>query len=260
MGVIQWLLVATSTTVNFFSSHDAISPTSSLVNCTSDSNVTSVVDLVNCLQTYVVPSGYYTEASYNAAQPTAEEAKDWALAVQALLDVDSEQGCTTENVVPVGIRDIYSASTFQQGKDSSPCCVLYEHTVDDGVYAKGWGFMLTRMPAEATTSLHLSAPHPHYDLHTPEQAGSVFSNVGARSLVVAGRKRTAWLGGQSPCIRGGRKAKYYATDPAHNDVRYFIFLSCLSFIEAGFLFLCTEGAVQSCTRCFERLAGCPGRL
>jgi len=214
MGVLQWLLVATSTTFNFLSLLDT-PPTNSPVTCLSNS--TSVVDLVSCLQAYVVPSDYYTEASYNAAQPTAEQEQDWALAIQALLDVDSEQGCTTERVVPAGIRDAYSVSTFQEGEDSAPYCVLYEHTAKDDVYMKGWGFMLTRMPAEATTSLHLSAPHPHYDMYTPEQAGSVFSSVGARSLAVAGRRRTAWLGGQSPCIHG--KAKYYATDPAHNDVR-----------------------------------------
>ena len=125
MGVLQWLLVATSTTFNFLSLLDT-PPTNSPVTCLSNS--TSVVDLVSCLQAYVVPSDYYTEASYNAAQPTAEQEQDWALAIQALLDVDSEQGCR-RNVWYLRVSEMLTLFQHSKKEKTQPLTVSYTNTL-----------------------------------------------------------------------------------------------------------------------------------
>jgi hypothetical protein len=185
----------------------------------------TVVDLVKYLQSYVVPYNYYNDASYNAAQPSEDQRRDWRSAVQALLAVSSEEACTTEHIVPEGIRDFYSAATFRDKNLGQSYCLLYEHAAQNGTFTKGWGFMMTRISnsLDVFNSLHLSAPHPGYDLYTPEQAAYVFSHVGAKSLLVAGRSRRAYVDSASPSIYGklhdsGRHITYYATDPTHNNV------------------------------------------
>jgi hypothetical protein len=221
MGILQWIVIATSSAIKLLS-ESPDDPADSLITCHTNPNITNIVDLVHCLGGYTVPGDFYNESTYNAAQPTTSQRVDWASAVHNLLEVDLEETCRTEHIIPEGIRDIYSAISYKEQSNPGPSyCLLYEHTSYNGSYTKGWGFMLTRIDA-SRSSLHLSTPHPWFDGDTPEQAGYVLADVGAKSLLVAGRHRRAYFG-DSPCIHG--KVKYYATDPTHNNVRFSHFLS-----------------------------------
>ncbi|KAL0064179.1 hypothetical protein AAF712_008901 [Marasmius tenuissimus] len=98
-------------------------------------------------------------------------------------------------------------------------CVLHERKAENSVYVKGWGIMV--VPNRPTRpGVHLAAPHPQYDLLTPQQAAAVFEGVGAKSLLISGRIRTALLNATT-CITGSGTV-YYATDPAHNDKEPFV--------------------------------------
>ena len=138
---------------------------------------------------------------------------DWKEAVKALLDVDGN--CSTTSL-PLSLQGLYVIEPFKD------YCVLYETITQCGTYLKGWGFMV--VPAfrvAISRSVHISAPHPRYDLGTVEQAASVFGNTGAKSLLVPGRTRTAFLKSSDCIVPVSPMQDYYMTDPAHNNVRFF---------------------------------------
>lgn len=64
--------------------------------------------------------------------------------------------------------------------------------------------------------VHISAPHPGFDVGTPAQAAYIFKATGSKSFLMAGRTRTAFLN-PSPCISTASLSGYYETDPAHNN-------------------------------------------
>lgn len=192
--------------------------------CLSPLRSPSLPALAACLDTFTVPHDWYTAATYAAAQPDSgwmagAEREAWVQTVRGLLDADD---CSFVRIPPA------LASTYQVGAFRGHC-VLYESRAPCGVYARGWGWMAvpvakkrfrySRSPDPVRNKLHIAAPHPGYDLGTPEQAAGVYEASGARSLLVAGRKRTAYLA-ESGCVRGttGGKEAYWMTDPAHNDV------------------------------------------
>lgn len=214
--------------------------------------------LAACLDTFTVPHAWYTADSYNAAQPSIEERAAWIKAVQRMLDVSDGLDAGAEpnaRLGPCNAIHLPSAlsSTYAVGTAHGHC-VLYEIQAPCGVYARGWGWMavpalagesekwwttntnsklLQSKTSQRRKKLHISAPHPGYDLGTPEQAAGVYAASGARSLLVAGRKRTSYLT-ESTCVRapamstsdeessktpdwGRGKEAYWMTDPAHND-------------------------------------------
>ncbi|KAF8963321.1 hypothetical protein BDZ97DRAFT_1661869 [Flammula alnicola] len=165
--------------------------------------------LVTCFDTFTVPHDYYNSLTYDLAQPVGTQRKDWKVAVQSVLSVDGN--CST-TAVPLSLHGLYTIDIFKG------YCVLYETATRCGTYLKGWGFMIApAYHSSVSRSVHISAPHPGYDLGTVEQAASIFDSTGSKSLLVAGRKRTAFLD-QSNCIaRVLPKQDYYKTDPAHNN-------------------------------------------
>lgn len=175
-------------------------------------------DLVTCFDNYTVSDGYYSDETYAVAQPTAEELCGWEDLVSSLLSVD---GNCTSVVVPESIAGIYDVSLFTD-PTGPQFCVASESTSVDGVYAKGWG--LVAVPATQGAimrDIHLAAPHPAYDLFTPEQAGALFKSTGARSLLISGRVRTAILEATDCVIPASNSTIYYKTDPAHDVVSTF---------------------------------------
>ncbi|KAF9039865.1 hypothetical protein BJ165DRAFT_1351099 [Panaeolus papilionaceus] len=190
--------------------------------------------LTTCLDTFTVPHNTYTPLSYALSQPSPLQLEDWARLVQRMMNVNGN--CTNlGRDIPESLRlnyevrewreycVLYETSTVPLPSSSSsssptsqkpdPCaCTQPKH-----VYSKGWGTLITPSSAlSQARDLHISAPHPHFDLGTVEQAAAVFAGTGARSLSIAGRARTAFLV-ESGCVRGGGGGKYWMTDPAHND-------------------------------------------
>lgn len=166
--------------------------------------------LVTCLDTFTVPHDYYSPLTYAVAQPLPAQRSAFSDAIHTLLSVDGD--CAAKQVSSA-LLGLYAFAPFRGH------CVLYETKSKCGTYAKGWGFAV--VPARAAgvqRILHVSAPHPAYDLGTVEQAAAVYEGSGARSLLVAGRKRTAFLA-SSGCVKGAPRRAYYMTDPAHNNVR-----------------------------------------
>ncbi|KAJ6459634.1 hypothetical protein C8R45DRAFT_843214 [Mycena sanguinolenta] len=182
-------------------------------------NVSSTFeDLIACFDNYTVSWDFYSDETYAAAQPTVEELFGWEELIASLLSVD---GNCTSVLVPQSIVDIYDVSLFTDA-EGPQYCVASESSSVDGVYAKGWG--LVAVPATQNAILrdiHLSAPHPAYDLFTPEQAGALFKSAAARSLVVAGRIRGANLAPSDCVIPTSNTTTYYKTDPAHDTAEPF---------------------------------------
>ncbi|KAJ2929595.1 hypothetical protein H1R20_g7487, partial [Candolleomyces eurysporus] len=151
---------------------------------------------------------------YQAAQPTPEQRHAWRSAVTSLLSVDGNCSALT---VPPALEEIYLFHAFPAGGSQKTYCVLIERSVD----SKGWGSVIVpESKATVTYTLHLSAPHPHYDLGTVEQAAALFELVGAKSLLIAGRTRTALME-PSQCVIPKGSQPYYVTDPAHNNLEPF---------------------------------------
>jgi hypothetical protein len=175
-----------------------------------------LIPLASCLDGFTVPHSYYsTLEMYQATQPTLEQRNAWKSAVVSLLSVDGN--CSALNVPPA-LEEIYSFRTFPAGGSRKTYCVLLEHSVDSKGYPRGWGSVIVpEFQATATYTAHFSAPHPQYDLGTVEQAAALFELVGAKSLLIAGRARTALME-PSRCIIPSGSQPYYVTDPAHNNV------------------------------------------
>lgn len=173
--------------------------------------------LISCFDAFTVPHAYYDQAKYDLAQPTAHQRVAWTSTVTALLSVDSNCSSIT---VPSTLQGIYDITVFTESEGSgSQYCVFHETKADCDAYVKGWGFVVVpAMRAAVSRSIHISAPHPAYDLGTVEQATSLFKSSGAHSLLVAGRIRSAYLKA-SECVEPKSSGTiYYHTDPAHNHV------------------------------------------
>jgi len=118
--------------------------------------------------------------------------------------------------VIAALQGLYDIEVFRD------FCILYETSAQCGTYLKGWGFMVVPAFGVAVSrSVHISAPHPGYNLGTVEQAASIFENTGSKSLLVPGRTRTAFLKSPDCIVPVSARQDYYMTDPAHNNVRFF---------------------------------------
>nr|GAT45053.1 predicted protein [Mycena chlorophos] len=176
-------------------------------------NSSTLETLVACFDNYTVPYDFYTAQTYADAQPAAEQLYDWTTLINSVLSVD---GNCSSIPVPPSIAEIYSLSLFSD--ISGPqYCVLSERYSSEGAYTKGWGLFVVPATANGVQcDIHLSAPHPQYDLFTPEQAGALFKAVGARSLLIAGRQRMAYALPSDCVIPTSNTTVYYKTDPAHD--------------------------------------------
>jgi hypothetical protein len=65
--------------------------------------------------------------------------------------------------------------------------------------------------------IHISAPHPTADINTTQQAAALFKATGAKSLLIPGRIRMAFLDA-TDCVESPAGTVYYKTDPAHDKV------------------------------------------
>ncbi len=179
-----------------------LATTTPTTECFSSS---TLVNLVHCFDKYTVPREFYTDTTYDNAQPTVTQRADWRILVDRLLSVDSEN-CGTV-AIPSSLGDIYAVRSFQH------YCVLYETTSSGGIYDKGWGFIVVpSLRSAVARHIHVSAPHPKFDSGTVEQAAAIFGLTGSNSLLVTGRHRDAFLH-ESDCV-----PPYSKTDPAHNTV------------------------------------------
>ncbi|KDR78079.1 hypothetical protein GALMADRAFT_138224 [Galerina marginata CBS 339.88] len=168
----------------------------------------TVEALVTCLDKFTVPHAYYDAMTHELAQPVGTQREDWKAVVQALLDVN---GSCPGTLVPLSLQGLYTVEPFQG------FCVLYETASRCGTYLKGWGFFIVpSSQRDISRNVHISAPHPGYDLGTVEQAAAVFEATGSRSLLVPGRTRTAFLSTSDCIVPTSPKQDYYKTDPAHN--------------------------------------------
>ncbi|KAK7008062.1 hypothetical protein R3P38DRAFT_3027241, partial [Favolaschia claudopus] len=188
------------------------------ISCVQNAT-SSFQDLIACFDTYTVSEpGYYSEESYTAAQPSTEELYGWEELIASLLSVD--RNCTSV-ILPQSIAPIYEVSLFN-GTTGSQYCVASEKFSVDGFYNKGWGlFVVPATQAAVSRDIHLAAPHPAYDLFTPEQAGALFELAGARSLLIAGRVRNANLVPSDCVVPKTNSTVYYKTDPAHDTAEPF---------------------------------------
>ena len=184
--------------------------------------------LISCFDAYTVSKDFYTKETYAAAQPTQSELTAWEETILSLMSVD---GNCTEVTVPLAISDFYSVGIYTDRLNGlSSYCVLSETTSlsksgSESFYTKGWGLVVVpAFQSSVKRYIHLSAPHPTYDLDTPQQAAALFQAVEAKSLLIDGRSRLA-LREKTDCITSS-KAIYYRTDPAHNKVcRFLVYLS-----------------------------------
>ena len=181
-------------------------------SCLSSS--TTIDALVTCLEVFIVPAKYYSQATYEAAQPTSNQRDDWKDLINSFLSVD---GNCSSIPIPLSLQGIYTVEAFNS------MCVLYEPSIEKGVYKKGWGFMVVpRLRTSVSRTVHFSAPHPIYDRATVQQAAFLFESTGSQSLFVAGRTLLAFSE-PSECVSSPSPSKqYYKTDPTHNNVTFFL--------------------------------------
>ncbi|KAF8805576.1 hypothetical protein BYT27DRAFT_7104300 [Phlegmacium glaucopus] len=174
---------------------------------------TTIDALAACLEDFTVPPNHYNQATYDAAQPTTEQRNDWKNVINLFLSVD---GDCSSIPIPPSLQGIYTIEAFQN------MCVLYEASVQEGIYVKGWGFMIVpRLRTSVSRAVHFSAPHPFFDRGTVQQAAFLFESTGSKSLFAAGRIRTAFPD-PSECIPPVNSSqKFYKTDPAHNILEPF---------------------------------------
>ena len=178
---------------------------------------TTIDALVTCLRIFLVPPQYYNKETYEAAQPTSNQRDDWKNLVYSLVSVND--GDCSSIPIPPSLQGIYAIETF------NTMCVLYEISCLEGIYIKGWGFMIVpRLRTSVSRTVHFSAPHPGYDLGTIQQAAFLFESTGSKSLLVPGRARTAFSE-PSECISMVFPLQAYCkTDTAHNVVRNKLFI------------------------------------
>ncbi|RDB18315.1 hypothetical protein Hypma_000535 [Hypsizygus marmoreus] len=187
------------------------------VSCLNSTMSATLSQAIECLDKYTVPHDYYDRTTYNLAQPNTEERAAWTTMILSLLNPNDN--CSSV-YVPDVLSELYLVSLYTESSGLS-FCILSEVQVEDGFYRKGWGLMV--VPATRTAvlrNLHISAPHPAYDLFTPQQAAALFTSVGAKSLLIPGRSRTSFLH-PTECVQPSSGTDYYETDPAHNNLEPF---------------------------------------
>ncbi|KAG6811717.1 hypothetical protein H0H92_006118 [Tricholoma furcatifolium] len=178
----------------------------------------TIDQMVACFDNFTVPWNYYTQETYNAAQPTPSERSAWLDAINSLLNVNGNCSSVELSSTIIGT---YAISQFYDPPSAASYCVLSEINASVNgtqyAYEKGWGLFITPMtPTSVLRNIHLSAPHPGYDLGTPQQAVALFRSTGAKSLLIAGRSRLAFESPSSCVSSPSPKTTYYVTDPAHN--------------------------------------------
>ncbi|KAF4573311.1 hypothetical protein EYR36_007822 [Pleurotus pulmonarius] len=183
-----------------------------------DSALSTLEDVVTCFDKFTVSFEFYNQTTYDAAQPTPSELTAWTDTIAALLDVD---GNCTSVTVPSALQEVYSVSLYEETASDSTrsFCILSETNFDtaSGFYVRGWGlFAVPASRPQSARSLHFAAPHPVFDMNTPMQASALFKGTGAKSLLIAGRIRTAFKE-NTLCIQTDPEGgPYYKTDPAHD--------------------------------------------
>ncbi|EJD54028.1 hypothetical protein AURDEDRAFT_110677 [Auricularia subglabra TFB-10046 SS5] len=178
-------------------------------------------DLISCFDAFTVSFGAYTAETYAAAQPTPPERAAWIDVVGALMRVSRREFTCMDALntlaPPNPLAGVYTVSEFVDGDTAQAFCVLHEAQTllvnGTARYDKGWG--LVAVPAHgAHLDVHFSAPHPQWDLNTPEQAAALFKGTRAKSLVIAGRIRNAYMVA-TDCIPSTTQT-IWITDPAHD--------------------------------------------
>ena len=164
--------------------------------------------------------------TYTAIQPTVQQRIAWRDAVTSLLNADDDKhpDCyTIRESIPHELQGIYTVTEVDNGKF---CALVEVDTVrrrDGEEYGKGWGLFVVPIRKNEDrivgTSVHLSAPHPVYDLHTAAQATYVFEQTGAKSLYIPGRSRKAFLEPTDCVVDPKSKTEYWKTDATHDKVR-----------------------------------------
>ncbi|KAG6895594.1 hypothetical protein C0992_000474 [Termitomyces sp. T32_za158] len=189
--------------------HQLNNPTA---NCIT--NVNSLERAVDCFDNYTVGWDRYTQETYDAAQPTPSERTAWLDTIWNLLDIDNGDCFSVR--LPNTLRDIYTISQTEEDSAGVSYCVLSEVKGDGMQYDKGWGLFITpaRHVPDHTRHIHLSAPHPWYDLYTVQQAVALFRSTSAKSLLIAGRSRLAFK--KPTKCAASPTTTYYVTDPAHD--------------------------------------------
>ena len=173
--------------------------------------------------------GNLTQQTYAASQPSDSQRAAWRKVVGDLLDVaDGRARCSDiRKHIPDELRGIYTVV----GVDLGRFCALVEvDTIGEGdgkIYGKGWGIFVVpaQKDQETSTNLHLSAPHPIYELNTAEQAAFVFEWTGAKSLYIPGRSYKAFLE-ETDCVPSTAREKYWRTDAVHDKVCC-VFTECI---------------------------------
>ena len=179
--------------------------------CLSSSS--TLGELVTCFEYFTVPPNHYNTTTYLAAQPTSQERDDWRILITTFLDFLSAYAYCTSAIIPDSLKQFYAIERFHD------TCVLYEASVEGGVYTKGWGFMIVPLGRTLVSrTVHFSAPHPVHEPGTVQQAAFLFQSTGSQSLFVAGRHRDAF----SDFTKCNGPQKYNETDPTHNDVIAFL--------------------------------------
>lgn len=187
------------------------------LSCISKSQ--DLVSLTQCLDEFTILPDYYDAETYEDAQPTEDQRQAWKFLVSSLLWVD---GNCSSVAVPSSLENIYSIRPFAPTRSQRDYCVLLENSVDFNGFPKGWGHVIVPATRAAVSrALHLSAPHPKYDLGTIEQATALFEFSGAKSLLLAGRTRTAFSQPSKCIVRSPTLEPFYQTDPVHNKVDHY---------------------------------------
>lgn len=163
--------------------------------------------------------------TYTSIQPTDSQRIAWRNVVTSLLNIaiddDGNFGCSSvHKTIPDALQGIYTVAEVDNGR----FCALVEvdavRRKSREEYTKGWGVFVVptkrNINSEIGTTLHLSAPHPVYDMYTAGQAAHIFEQTGAKSLYVAGRSRQSFHEETDCIVDAG--TKYWKTDPAHDKV------------------------------------------
>ena len=196
-------------------------------------------DLAAFIKTELVPSITNVRgsgASANPAdqhneyvRPTPSQLGSWRVVFRSLLagawadaHVQAKTLSSTYNVVR--FLDAPSQRTYfvlmegLPGQIPAPVGRPASVTIDDPADAsrRGWGtYVFDPAPRRA---LSLSAPHPHDDLDTAEQAADAYVGTQARTLLLAGTDRDQNTA-RAPCEQSGRP--YLEADVAHTSESVF---------------------------------------
>lgn len=179
--------------------------------------------LIDCFDDFTVPHGYYNATTYAAAQPQPTERSAWIEAVASLLDVNGVhftcEDASSTLLPPNPLASVYAISWFSDRETNDEFCILHETSSVEArgasAYAKGWGLVVVpAVRAAEQRDLHFAAPHAKWDLGTPQQAAALFKATYSRSLLIAGRVRSAYLA-PTECALSS-KSIAWKTDPARD--------------------------------------------